>query len=151
MFDTVAGLPVHVLVVHGVVVLLPAMSLVTLWWSWRPEPRPREGVLVIAGNAAVAALTFVARFSGEALQRRLGGQVALEHERIARFLPFVALAVLFASVLVHGLRAGGGGMPPRLAGALTSVVVLVALVWTARAGLSGTAAVWGDIVGNSSP
>jgi branched-subunit amino acid transport protein len=122
------------------------MSLTTLWWAWQPAPGVRVGSAVIAGNAAVGAVTFAARFSGEALQERLGGQVALEHEQIARFLPFVALAVLFASVLVHGLRLAGAGMPRRLAGVMTSVIVVVALLWTVRAGHSGTAAVWGDIV-----
>ena len=30
MFDTIAGLPIHALVVHGVVVLLPLMAIATL-------------------------------------------------------------------------------------------------------------------------
>ena len=32
MFDTVLGLPVHVLVVHAVVVGLPLMAVVTAVW-----------------------------------------------------------------------------------------------------------------------
>ena len=106
MFDTIAGLPVHALVVHGVVVLLPLMSLVTVVWAFVPGAMARVGYAVVAGNAVMTAMTFVACFSGEALHRRLGGNVAVEHAQIATLLPFFALSVLFASILVQGLRSG---------------------------------------------
>jgi hypothetical protein len=151
VFDTIAGLPVHALVVHGVVVLLPLMYLVTVAWAFVPSAPARVGYAVVAGNALVVVMTFVARFSGEALHRRLGGNVAVEHGQIATLLPFFALSVLFASVLVQGLRSGGVGVPLRLPGVLTAVVVAVALVWTVRTGHSGSEAVWGEIVRNTSP
>ena len=44
MFDTIAGLPVHALVVHGVVVLLPLMSLVTVVWAFVPSAPARVGM-----------------------------------------------------------------------------------------------------------
>lgn len=151
MFDTIAGLPVHALVVHGVVVLLPLMSLVTVVWAFLPSAPARVGYAVVAGNAVMTAMTFVARFSGEALHRRLGGNVAVEHAQIATLLPFFALSVLVASMLVQGLRSGGVGLPLRLPGVLAGVVVAVALVWTVRTGHSGSEAVWGEIVRNTSP
>jgi hypothetical protein len=146
VFDTVLGLPVHVLVVHGVVVLLPLMALVTLAWAfWQDAPR-LAGLAVVVANAGVAALTFVAKESGEALQERLGGQIAQEHAEIADVLPFFALSLLFASVLVQALRSRDIRVPGRLPGVLTAVVALVAIGWTVRAGHSGSESVWGEVV-----
>lgn len=156
MFDTIAGLPIHALVVHGVVVLLPLMAVATLWWATRPDATPRVGWLVVAANAAVAAMTFVAKLSGQALQDRLSQpgaaeaeRAAADHEQIARLLPFIALALLFASVLVQALRTTDVRTPRGAPAGLTAVVVVVALVWTFRTGHSGAEAVWGEIVKNT--
>lgn len=152
MFDTIAGLPIHALVVHGVVVLLPLMAIATVVWAFRPEAGGRVGYAVVAGNAAVAAMTFVARFSGEALNRRLGEPaVAVEHTQTAALLPFLALALLLASILVQGLRSMDVGVPLRLPAVLTGLVVVVVLVWTVRTGHSGSQAVWGAIVRSTNP
>lgn len=104
----------------------------------------------MAANVLVAAMTFTARFSGEELQGRLSlpGQppVAVDHAEVAGLLPFFALALLFASVLVAGLRVGGVAAPWHLPGILTAVVALAAIGWTIWAGHSGSEAVWGEIV-----
>ena len=44
MFDTIAGLPIHALVVHGVVVLLPLMAIATLVWAFRPQAGAGSGM-----------------------------------------------------------------------------------------------------------
>jgi hypothetical protein len=151
VFDTVLGLPVHALVVHGVVVLLPLMALVTIWWAWRAPSRPALGWLVVAADLAVAVMTWVAKQSGEALQARLGGLVAQDHAAIARWLPWVALALAAVAVLVQFARgsAGGLGMPPRVTAAVVTVVAAGAVVWTVRTGHSGSAAVWGGIIAST--
>ena len=149
MFDTVFGLPVHVLVVHAVVVLLPLMSVATLAWAFIPRLGPAVGWTLVAGNAVTTALAFVAKASGEALQDRLGGAVAQEHAEAAELLPFMALALLVASALVQALRSTDVGVPLRLPAVLTGVVVAVALVWVARAGHSGSEAVWAEVVRGS--
>lgn len=146
MFDTIAGLPLHVLVVHAVVVLLPLMALVTLYWAWRPQFPARAGWMVVAADALVAVLTLVAKESGESLQHRLGGAVAQEHAELGAVLPFMAFALLFAAALLAGVRSGPAGMPRAVPGALVSVVVVVAVVWTVRVGHSGAEAVWGGMV-----
>ena len=149
MFDTVFGLPVHVLVVHAVVVLLPLMSVATLAWAFTPRLGPAVGWTLVAGNAVTTTLAFVATSSGEALQDRLGGAIAQEHAEAAELLPFMALAVLVASALVQALRSTDVGVPLRLPAVLTGVVVAVVLVWVARAGHSGSEAVWAEVVRGS--
>ena len=150
MFDTVLGLPVHALVVHGVVVLLPLVAAVTVLWAFREDASRTVGWAVIAANLVVAGMTFVAKESGEALQERLGGRIAEEHAEIADVLPFFALALLFASVIMQALRSRNIRVPQRLPGVLTAVVALVAVLWTVRAGHSGSEAVWGEVVRQSS-
>jgi predicted membrane protein DUF2231 len=153
VFDTIAGLPVHVLVIHGVVVLLPLMALVTVAWAWWPNGSMRLGWAVVAANAAVAAMTLVAKQSGEALQRRLSlpGEppVAADHQAIAQFLPWFALALFLAALLVQLVRQGSAHIPARLTGVATAVIALAVVVWTVRAGHSGSDAVWGEIVRNT--
>ncbi|QGN57985.1 DUF2231 domain-containing protein [Nostocoides sp. HKS02] len=160
MFDTIFGLPVHALVVHAVVVLLPLVAIVTVWWSARPAATRRTGWLVVAADAAVTVVTWVAAQSGEALQRRLGGTVARAHGELASALPWMALALTVAAVLVQLTRQDPAeapgeapGMGPRLPGRVTAplvgVVALVAVVWTVRVGHSGATAVWAEIVRNT--
>ena len=156
MFDTILGLPVHALVVHGVVVLLPLMALVTLVWAWRRPARLAAGWVVVAADAVVVAMTFVAKESGEALQRRLGGRAALEHGELADPLPLIAGALLLTALLVQlhrtradGARDGGGGLRTALS-VLVSAAAAVVVVWTIRVGHSGAQAVWGEIVSNTS-
>lgn len=72
MFDLIAGLPLHPLVVHGVVVLLPLAALGTVAVAAVPAWRRRFGVLVALLATAATALVPVATRSGEALQRRVG-------------------------------------------------------------------------------
>ena len=73
MFDLVNGLPVHPLVVHAVVVLLPLACLGTIAIAVRPVWRERYGVLVVACAAIATALIPVATSSSEALEERVGG------------------------------------------------------------------------------
>lgn len=145
MFDTVLGLPVHALVVHGVVVLLPLMAGLTVAAAFVPRLR-WAAWWVVGANAAVLAMTFVARQSGAALQARLGGQVAVEHGDIGSRLPWFALALLVASVLVAVSRAAGRTLP---AGVLALVAAAAALFWAVRTGHSGSEAVWAEIVRNT--
>jgi len=145
VFDTVLGLPVHALVVHGVVVLLPLMAIITVAVACVPRWRGRARVawLVAAIDAGMVAMTLVARQSGEALQTRLGGQVAREHAAIGRNLIWFAFAMFLASLVVALAR-----RTRRAAlGAVVAVVAGVfAIWWTIRVGHTGADAVWKGIV-----
>ncbi len=146
MFDTVLGLPVHVLVVHAVVVGLPLMALVTAAVAFMPTLRLWMAWAIAVADAGVVVLTFVARESGEQLQQRLGGQVAQEHAALGRNLIWFALLVFAAAVAVALTR--GSRRPGRstVAGAVGVVAAVLAIWWTVRVGHSGAQAVWQGIV-----
>ena len=149
MFDTISGLPVHVLVVHAVVVLLPLMALVTVAVAVRRSWRSAAAWVVVA-DAVVVALAFVAKESGAALQKRLqqfDAGVAKAHSEQGDVLWLFALGLLVAAVLVWLTSRSA-----RLVPAAVVVAVLAggaAVTWTYLTGESGARAVWGETVTNT--
>lgn len=147
MPDTVLGLPLHPLVVHAVVVLLPLAALGALALVARPAWRRPYGPLVAATAVAGAGSAFVARLAGDALLESLtvGPALVEQLDRHGRFglwtvvtsLPFAVLAV--AAVLAD--RRGARG-PAGLLAVLSCAAGLLTLVATLLAGHSGATAVW---------
>ena len=72
MFDLINGLPVHPLVVHAVVVLLPLAVLGTIAIAVTTGLAPPLRPLVVAAAAVATVLVPVATSSGEALEERVG-------------------------------------------------------------------------------
>lgn len=150
MFDTVLGLPVHILVVHGVVVLLPLMALLTVLLAMRPRWSARVAWGIVLADAAVFALTLVAQQSGEALQHRLGPTPAIQqHADLGAQMPWMGVALLAAGIAVTLLRrrAGSRVVLPVVALVVGGVVVW----WTVRVGHSGSQAVWQEVVRHTTP
>jgi phage terminase large subunit-like protein len=142
MFDTIDGLPVHALVIHAVVVILPLMAVLTIVVAVRRGLRERYSWWVLAGNVVVAGLTLVAKQSGEALRASLGGQIAKEHAALGTLLPWFALFLVLTSVGMALTRRNRALGP--VAVVLTIVAAVAAVVWTVRTGDAGTRAVWGS-------
>ena len=97
-------LPVHAWVVHGGVVLLRLMAIMTAVVVCIPRWRARAAWPVAVIDAGMVAMTFVARQSGEALQARLGGQIAPEHAAVGSNLILLACALFLRSVVVEIVR-----------------------------------------------
>lgn len=149
MFDTVSGLPVHALVVHAVVVLLPLMSLASVAVAVRKQ-WGRAAKWVVVGNVVVVAISFVAKQSGEELQERLGDEVAEQHSEYGDVLPWFAVALLLASVVVWYASTRTGAVVT-VSIVLVALAAVGALTWTFLTGDSGARSVWeGRIAGTSS-
>jgi uncharacterized membrane protein len=152
MFDLINGLPVHPLVVHAVVVLLPLAIVGTIAIVVRPGWRERYGWLVVGCAAVATVLMPVATSSGEALERHVGdpGEHAHLGDQLIWFaLPLLALA--FAVVLLDRRRRQGKSAPgpkalPAVVAGLAVVASLAAAVQVYRVGDSGARAAWGDRV-----
>ena len=95
MFDLVNGLPVHPLVVHAVVVLLPLACIGTIALALRPRWRGRYGVLVVGCATVATVLLPVATSSGEALEEHVGSPG--EHAELGDQLIWFALPLLVLS------------------------------------------------------
>lgn len=152
MFDTVFGLPVHAIVVHAVVVLVPLAAVGGVLIAVRPSWSRRFGILVVvaAGLGAVSAV--VAKESGEQLATRVG--IPQVHADLGDAMPVVA-GVFFVAVTVFWLF--DRGIPanrhrPAWLMVLAVVVIvaaIIAIVWTVRVGHTGAEAVWGPIVAST--
>ena len=149
MFDTIGGLPVHVLVVHAVVVLLPLMAVVTVAVAVRRGWRSATPWVVLA-DAVVVGLAYVAKESGEVLQKRLSQftpNVAQDHGKHGDLVWYFALALLVAAVLVWLTSRSARLVPVAVAAAILTGVA--SLWWIYLTGESGARAVWGDTVANT--
>lgn len=142
LFGSIAGLPLHPLVVHGVVVLLPLTAVLTVLVAVLGRLR-RAAWWVVGANAVVTVMALVAKESGERLEAALppGNEAIERHTELGDVLPLFALGLLVASVLSALLRSNA--RLRWLRAALVLVAGVAAVVWTVLTGHSGSEAVWG--------
>ncbi len=143
MFDLVNGLPVHPLVVHAVVMLLPMAVVGTMAIVARPGWRLTYGPLVVGVTALGTVLLPVATSSGEALEKHVGDPG--EHAELGDQLIWFALPLLVLAVGPVWLeRRKASGKPPMGPDTLPTVVaglaVVAALATGCRSSGSGTPA-----------
>ena len=155
MVDVVGGLPVHILVIHAVVVLVPLMFLVTLAFAVRPSWRPGLPWAIL-GNVVATGAAIVAKFSGQNLQTRLsvraGQTIASQHGHRGAVLPFFVMALLAASVIAYLLIRQGSRTLTTLAIVLVLITGGGATYWTYLTGDSGSRAVWeANLQGTKAP
>jgi uncharacterized membrane protein len=157
VFNTINGLPIHPLVVHAVVVLLPLAILGTIAIAVRPTWRAKYGVEVVAIAAVATALIPVATSSGESLEQHVGdpGKHAQLGDQLIWFaLP--PLVLLVAMVYLDRRARRTEAVEPqnttsafRAVAALAVVAALAAGVQVYRVGDSGARAAWGDQVSSA--
>ncbi len=151
--DTLFGLPVHVLVVHAVVVLLPLASLGAVLVSLLPRFSRRFAVLVVVLAWCAVPAAFVAKGSGEQFAERVG--LPQPHAQLGDVLPIFALAFALAILVFWLFDRGipGNRTRPWWLKCLAIAVMLIAVAttwWTIRVGHSGAEASWSAIVQNTS-
>jgi uncharacterized membrane protein len=145
VLDTINGLPVHPLIVHAVVVLLPLSALGAVAIAVRPSWRARYGNLVIIVAALTTLLIPLATSSGERLEARVGDPG--RHAELGDTLIWFALPLLVVVIALVWLHRRRGVMDrsPALRLAVAALVVVIAganLVQVFRVGESGARAVW---------
>ncbi len=150
MFD-VFGLPLHPLVVHAVVVLLPLSALGLIACVLVNRWRRHFAGLSVLGLVIGAGSAFVAAASGNALAAQVGTPTA--HQAIGQVLPWVATATLALAAVWYFLQRGRDGLTPltRGIGALAAVVAAASVVVTVLVGHSGATAVWGSTSAAAAP
>lgn len=154
---TVAGLPLHPLVVHAVVVLLPLAALGAVAMALRAVWRPALGVptLLVALGGVLAVP--VATRSGWQLRSAMGDDSPLVLEHAARASALLPVAVLFLALLAAAVVVERTALPAVRAAPWRARLVVVlagsaAVVGTAVTGLvvwighSGATAVWQGVL-----
>lgn len=154
MFDTILGLPVHALVVHAVVVLVPlsAVGVVVCALSARWCERLSTALVVVLTVAVGSA--FVAKVSGEELQSRLPANPDIQrHADLGAMTPWVVLAfwiVVVAWLAVDRSRGRDAGITKTLM-VLAVVAAVAASAQVVLTGHAGSSAVWSGIVDATNP
>jgi len=145
-FDVISGLPLHPLVVHFAVVLLPLAALGLVLLVIVPKWADRYGLLTLLALAGGTAAAFVAKESGEALASHMG--LPATHAAWGDQLPLlsVGLLVLAAAWYVLHRRNISGGRPRSAAttilGVLAALMALVVTGVTVLVGHTGAEAAW---------
>jgi uncharacterized membrane protein len=139
------GLPVHPLVVHAVVVLVPLASLGLILMASSIKRSKRYGGLItlIAGVAAASA--FLAMASGRDLADRFG-YGAQEHFAMGQWMPWVGLAVFVNCLLLWLVdkKPPNRSLPGTVLSIAGFVVAALAIAATVYTGHLGAELVWGS-------
>ena len=152
-FESFAGLPLHPLVVHLVVVVLPLAALlfifVVLVKKWR---RPFD-LIALAGLAIGAVGSVLAKESGEALSGLVGQPQ--QHADWGSILVYLAAVLLVVAAIWVGLTrfhaAEGRSLLTTLAAIVGVLLAMATIVMTVLVGHTGAEAVWGRTLATGQP
>ena len=148
LFGSVAGLPLHPLVIHAAIVLIPLAVISALVMSYLPSFSRRYGKLTLV-IAIVAQLSlFLAKVTGEAFEEILDKDVG-NHAELGEIAPFITLPMVALIYLRWRLDRSGATVGSAWVRRLTSialvVVSLASITIVVLVGHSGVESVWGWI------
>jgi len=140
----ILGLPLHPLVVHAAVVLLPLAALGALLIAVSKRARTRYGSLVVVLAVVATGAVVGARITGEDLNGGTNAAgILATHVTYGLLAPWPAGALVLSSLLL--VIAGRSKSRPFLltAALLTVVCALVSIAIIVVVGHAGATAVWG--------
>ena len=158
MPDTVFGLPVHPLVVHGAIVLVPVAALMAIVVAASPDRRARLGWLAWLLTSAALGAVLAARMSGlnleDALYPEIVPPLVADHKQLGLSAIWFALALwLSVSALLlldFDRRRRNDLSSPWLPTVLAVVTIMAAMAASAQilwTGWSGTKSHWQTTAG----
>jgi hypothetical protein len=147
-FGMLAGLPLHPLLVHSAVVLVPLVAIGALVMSYLPSFSRRHGKLILILAVVAQVSVFLAKMSGEAFAEILDKNVE-KHAELGESAPLVTIPMVALIYLRWRMDRAGSSTGSVLVRRLTSVALVIAslanLVVIFLVGHSGASSVWGWI------
>ena len=144
----IAGLPLHPLLVHSAVVLVPLVAIGALVMSYLPSFSRRYGKLILILALVAQVSVFLAKMSGEAFSEILKKDVD-KHAELGEIAPFVTIPMVALIYLRWRMDRAGSSTGSVVIRRLTSVALVIAsvvsLVMIFLVGHSGASSVWGWI------
>ena len=140
LLDTIAGLPVHPLVVHFAVVLLPLAAFSLMISIYIPRYRKSYAFASLVGVFLGTGAAVVAKQSGEALAARIGNPAT--HANYGNILPLVSALFFAISLLWYRTIRKSSNIKATPLGHVTALVGIAVLVLTFLTGHTGAEAVW---------
>ena len=148
LFGSVAGLPLHPLVIHISIVLIPLVAIGALVMSYLPSFSRRYGKLILIIAIVAQASLFFAKVTGEAFEEILDKEMG-RHAELGEIAPFITLPMVALIYLRWRLDRSGATVGSAWVRRLTSVALIVAaiasIVVIVLVGHSGAESVWGWI------
>lgn len=149
MPETVFGLPIHPLVVHATVVVVPTAALVVALSVLLPRFRVWAGPLPVLLAAAAVVLSPLSTSTGESLEHQVGESSLVErHAELGEMLVWWSIGLLVVAAVGYWFQRGNRQLRPQALLGLAVAGVLVAsgtLVQVALVGHSGAEAAWSDV------
>jgi hypothetical protein len=145
---TLAGLPLHQLLVHSAVVLVPLVAIGALVMSYLPSFSRRHGKIILILAVIAQVSVFLAKMSGEAFAEILDKNVE-KHAELGEITPLVTLPMVILIYLRWRMDRSGSTFGSVVIRRLTSVALvvssLVSIIVIVLVGHSGASSVWGWI------
>jgi cytochrome bd-type quinol oxidase subunit 2 len=146
VFDLITGLPIHPLISHAVVVIVPLAAIGALILTFIPKWRTAYSPLVLIAVLLSPISAFIATQSGEALSERVG--LPKSHSTLGERLSFVVLAfaIVFSIWFVIERSERVRTKVPKILQQVVTVIIPIlaafSLVLTFLVGHSGAEATW---------
>lgn len=140
LFYTVGGLPIHALVVHFAVVILPIAVLGILAAIYLPKYASKFTFISLIAAGVGTGFAYIASQSGEALAEKIG--LPQDHANYGDILPNVAAAFTIMSVVWYLVKNKKITVPIKFLNHLTAVVGIAVIGLTFITGHTGAQAVW---------
>jgi uncharacterized membrane protein len=148
LFGSVAGLPLHPLVIHASIVLIPLVAIGALIMSYLPSFSRRYGKLILVIALFAQLSLFLAKVTGEAFEEILDKDMG-NHAELGEIAPFITLPMVALIYLRWRLDRSGATVGSVWARRLTSLALIVAslasIAVIVLVGHSGAESVWGWI------
>ena len=150
IFETITGLPLHPLVIHAVVLLVPLLVLAGIVYALVPRLRGRIGWVAVLLALAGVGSTLLAKLSGDAFRRRIvrkhmANQEILvkidSHRSLGTTTLYLTIALAVVVLLLVLLRTLPRGASMALS-VITVVLGLVTVYYVYRTGDAGARIVW---------
>jgi cytochrome bd-type quinol oxidase subunit 2 len=146
VFDLITGLPIHPLISHAVVVIVPLAAIGALILTFIPKWRTAYSPLVLIAVLLSPISAFIATQSGEALSERVG--LPKSHSTLGERLSFVVLAfaivfsIWFAIERSERVRTKVPKILQQVVTVIIPILAAFSLVLTFLVGHSGAEATW---------
>lgn len=148
LFGVVAGLPLHPLVIHLSVVLIPLVAIGALVMSYLPSFSRRYGKAIFSLALIAQGSLFLSKVTGQALTNILDKDMG-NHAELGEIAPFITLPMVALIYLRWRLDRSGATVGSVWVRRLTSLALIVAslasIAVIVLVGHSGAESVWGWI------
>ena len=154
MFDSINGVPIHALIVHVAIVLIPLSAIGAILIAARPKALRLFGAATVIGAAVGAVAGVISKTSGQDLSQRVGWPQ--EHVDYGNIFPIAAVAFLLLLVVFWLIARGvplnrNRPLWLKVFGAALILAAIGITYLTVLTGFSGASATWTKTIENTQP